>query len=117
MITRFLQEAPKFEIQRYKIRKDPSSLRNEGVPFSGSPLKHPFDAQKIVLIADPYANHTHYFEFKTDDILFVEELPNLVNLDGDSVQMARVWVKKHRVGLRCTPFIVDDLNHPPEVNA
>ena len=43
-----------------------------------------------------------------DDVTYVEELPNLVNLEGVAVPMVRIWIKKMSVGVRCTPFLVED---------
>jgi len=107
-ITRLLQETEKFKIQHYRKPKDLSELRITHIPFSGSPRKHPYDLHKVILIADPYSTNTFYYEFKTDDIGYVQELPNIVDMDGNTVTMARVWVKKMTVGVRCTPFIVEN---------
>ncbi len=103
-----LQKAVKFEIQAYKRPKDLKKLKNTHVAFSGSPQKHPYDPEKIILVADPFSSNTFYFEFNKDDISYVEELPNLVNVDGEVMTLARVWVKKMSVGVRCTPFLVED---------
>ena len=105
----FLQKTEKFEIQSYKRRpKDLKGLRQTHVAFSGSPQKHPYDPQKVILVADPFSDSTFYFEFDKEDISYVEELPNIVNIEGETVTVARVWVKKRSVGIRCTPFIVED---------
>ena len=109
-ITRLLQEAQKLEVQAYKKPPNIKTLKEGNIPFSGSPFKHPYDDNKIILVADPYSTNTFYYEFKTEDISFVEELPNIVNIEGENVNMARVWVKKKRIGLRCTPFVVEDLS-------
>lgn len=109
-ITKFLQEAKKFEIQAYKRPRDFKSMKENCVSFMGAPLKHPYDKTKVIIVADPYSSNTFYFEFKTEDIAFVEELPNLVNTEGETITMARVWVKKRRIGVRCTPFLVEDIN-------
>jgi len=110
-ITTFLQQAKTLEIQTFKKHKDLKTLKADHVPFSGSPLKHPYDREKVILLVDPFSGNSFYYEFKTDDISLVEELPNLVSMDGETIQMARIWVKKWRVGLRCTPFVVADINH------
>jgi hypothetical protein len=39
----------------------------------------------------------------------VEERPSIVNLDGETVNMVRIWVKKMSIGLHCSPFRVEDL--------
>lgn len=102
------QEALRFEIQAYKKPKDIGSLRKTHVCFSGSPKKHRYDSDKVILVADPFSAHNLYYEFNKADISFVEELPNLVNEDGETITMVRVWVKKMSVGIRCSPFIVED---------
>ncbi|UCF93354.1 MAG: inorganic pyrophosphatase Ppa [Desulfobacterales bacterium] len=108
-ITKYPQEAASFQIQAYKRPKDLNTLRAAHVPFSGSPQKHPFDPDKVILVVDPYSTNTFYYEFDTEDISYVEELPNLVNLDGKTVMMVRVWIKKKSIAVRCTPFIVEDI--------
>ena len=102
------QEALKFQIQSYKKPKDLHTLRKTHVSFSGSPQKHPYDAEKVILIADPFSTNNLYYEFNKNDISYVEELPNLVNLDGNAIAVVRVWVKKMSMAIRCSPFIVED---------
>ena len=102
------QEAVKFQIEAYKKPRDLHTLKKSHVSFSGSPKKHPYDSEKVVLIADPFSSNNLYYEFNKDDISYVEELPNLVNLDGETIAVVRIWVKKLSVGIRCTPFIVED---------
>ena len=53
-ITKQPQEAVKFEIQTYRRPKDLKALRSTHVAFSGSPQRHPYDREKIILVADPY---------------------------------------------------------------
>ena len=107
------QKTIKFEIQTYRPPKDRKILRTTHVAFSGSPQRHPYDANKIILIADPYSTHHFFYEFYKDDIAYVEELPNIVNLDGDTITMVRVWIKKMSIGMRCSPFIVEDTTGEP----
>ena len=108
VVTPFLQDAKKFEIQVYQRPKDLKILRNTHIPYTGSPRKHPYDPDKCILISDPYGRNTFYFEFRMADISFAEDLPNLVNLDGKAIPMVRIWVKKMSVGVLCSPFLVAD---------
>jgi len=103
-----LQEMVKFELQRYKRPATAESLKENHVPFSGSPRKHPFDKEKIILIIDPYSTNPFYYEFNRRDIAYAEELPAVVNFDNETVTMARVWVTKNSIGVRSTPFLVGD---------
>ncbi len=115
-ITKQAQEAVKFEIQTYRQPKDRKALRSTHVAFSGSPQRHPYDREKIILVADPYSTHNFFYEFYKGDIAYVEELPSIVNVDGETVSMVRVWIKKMRIGMSCSPFIVEDTAAEPQDN-
>jgi len=107
-IKHFPEEHDKFEIQAYKKPKSIKLLKETHIAFTGSPRKHPYDPQRVILISDPYSKITSYYEFKTADISYVEELVNLVNIEGETVPMARIWVKKKSIGARASLFVVDD---------
>jgi hypothetical protein len=108
-IKKILQEAKKFEVQVYQKPKNSEKLRETHIPFSGAPRKHPSNPDKVLLIVDPYGSSMQYYEFWTEDISYAEELPNIVTLDGESISMGRIWVRKKSLGVRCTPFLVEDL--------
>jgi hypothetical protein len=108
LITKFPEETQKFEIQVYKKPKSIKNLRESHVPFSGSPRQHPYDPDRVILITDPYSTITSYYEFKTENISYVEELVNLVSIEGETVPMARIWVKKKSIGARASLFVVED---------
>lgn len=107
-IKNFPQEVKKFEIEAYQKPSDLKELRKTHIPFSGSPSKHPYDPRKVILVPDPYGSSPFYYEFESGDIAFVEKLPNLVNLDGETLKMARLWIKKMSVGVVCTPFLIEE---------
>ncbi len=108
-MSKLLQKSETLEIQSYKQPKDTKTLLKEHVPFTGSPKKHPYDKNKIILIADPTTNNAFYYEFKTDDIAYAEELPTTVNINDETVLMIRIWIKKKSIGVQCTPFLVENL--------
>lgn len=110
-VPTFLQKAQKLDLEAYKKAKDWKSLSITHVPYSGSPQKHPYDNQKVILVADPFSSNTFYYEFKIRDIEFIEDLHNIVNMEGEAVTMVRVWLKKKSIGVRCTPFVVEDINN------
>lgn len=95
----------KLEIARYSPRKN---LGKDHVAFSGVPRTHPYDEDKLLLIADPFSTHAVFYEFNLADIVQVEELPSVVTERGESARTARVWVKKGAFGLRYEPFRVED---------
>ena len=101
-----LSQAEKFELTEYER---PKNLRALHVPFTGSPLKHPYDATKIILVVDPYGGISSYYEFNLEDISFIEKTAHIVNIDGETITMVRIWVKKKSVGIRSTLFVVDEI--------
>jgi inorganic pyrophosphatase len=105
-VKKFLEKTKKFELEAYK--KFPDLLLNH-VPFTGAPQKHPYDKDKIILVADPFSTNTFYYEFDIDDIEGVEELPSLVTLEGESVTMLRLWVRKGSIGIKGMPFVVEHI--------
>ena len=107
-ILNYLQETKKFEIQTYEKPKNVHRLKETHIAFSGSPRKHPYNPDRVILIVDPFSTNTFYYEFETKDISYMEEIPSIVNLDGKTIAMVRLWIKKMSVGIRCTPFIVQD---------
>jgi hypothetical protein len=102
-----LETIEKFEIQKHK--KSEHLDKKDHVPFSGSPKKHPWDPEKIILIVDPFTANTFFYEFNIKDIGFAEELASMTNIEGESVSMARIWVKKRSVAIQSTPFVVDTI--------
>jgi inorganic pyrophosphatase len=111
-IEKFLEKAKKFELEAYKRVPD---LTLNHVAFSGAPQKHPHDEKKIILIVDPFSAQTFYYQFDMADIGGVEVLPSLVTVEGESLTMARVWVKKGCIGLKSFPFVVADTSEAHSV--
>ena len=101
-------ESARFEIQVRKMPRDTESLFKTHVSFSGTPRQHPYDSGKIILVADPYSANTFYWEFNKADVSYLEELPSVVAIDGQTYPMARIWVKKMSIAIRSTPFVVED---------
>ncbi len=107
--TLFPSRYDRLEIQSFKRPTDIKTLKKTHVSFSGSLQRHPYDAKKIIVIADPFSSNTVYYEFKTKDISYLEELPNVVDINGKAISMVRIWVKKLSIGIRSAPFLVEDI--------
>ena len=107
-LSNFPHAEIRFEIQVYQRPSDENCLRDRHSAFSGSPQNHPANPQKIILVVDPYSDSTFYYEFNTTDISYVEELANIVTMDGEVIPMARIWVKKKSIAIRSTPFVVEN---------
>lgn len=107
-MTKFLKTAETFAIQTYRSRKDWKTLKANSVAFSGSLRKHPYDDTRVILVADPLSESPFYYEFRAEDIVHAEELPALTTPDGDTLKLARIWVRKWSFGVRAAPFLVAD---------
>ena len=101
-----LQKAVTFEVEKHSPPKDLRSLAKTHVPYSGAAKRHPFDPEQIILIPDPYNPNSAYLKIVKKDITHVEKLANVVNMAGETVAMARIWVKKGSRAVQCTPFRV-----------
>lgn len=97
-----------FALQVYKKPQSDEQLFKENIAFTGTPQKHYFDKEKVVLVMDPFSRNTSYLEFLSSDISFVEELQTTVDIDGHAVPIVRIWVKKGSIAIRSTPFVVAD---------
>ena len=104
----------KFELEAYKKPKNLKELRKTHGAFSGSLLKHPYDPKKVILVPDPYGRNPFYYEFNNNDITYAEKLLSIVNADGNTVNMVRIWVKKMSTGILCTPFFVGSIKESDE---
>ncbi len=107
-----LREFPKaiieFAVQVYERPIDETRFYETHIAFTGTPQKHFFDPEKVVLVVDPFSFNTSYYEFYTRDISFVEELQTTVNSAGQAITIVRLWVKKQAIGVHSTPFVVAD---------
>ncbi len=106
-IDKFLKLKDSLELKKY-VRSLDFEKKN-CCSFYGSPKKHPYEKTRVILVADPFSEHTFYYEFNFEDILSIEEQPSITNLEGESVSMVRLWVKKKSIGLQCTPFKVGNI--------
>jgi len=116
-----LEEEPIFELIRYK-----SGAPRNAIAFTGTLRKHPYDAEKCLLLADPppsatpsitRSDHGGSFpsgvtpailEFRKADILGMEELASPVDESGHPRQVLKLWIRRGSLGFRYEPFEVDE---------
>ena len=99
----WLETLPPHDLQKSDRREGASSA---GIPFTGTPRRHPYDSERLLLVATPFSSPGILYEFRIRDILAVEEEPNLVTADGESIRMVRIWVRRGSLGLLMQPFEV-----------
>jgi hypothetical protein len=91
-----------------KIVKYSEGHPKDGVAFIGYPQKHPTDNSKLILVNDPFGETPAVLEFKLDDILFVEDIPQAVNEKGEGIPLAKLWIRRGAHGMLLEPFEVND---------
>ena len=78
------------------------------VPFTGYPRSHPSEKDKLLLVYDPLGVNPSLMEFKTEDVLFVEDIPQVVTESGEGIPLVKIWVRRGARGVLLEPFEVDD---------
>ncbi len=94
-----------FPIEKFNYTKFSEDLC---VNFVGSPIKHPYEDSKFILICDPLSPKTEFIEFQKEDVMYVEELPSLISEKGESIYMAKIFIKKGRIAIKYKPFVVGE---------
>ena len=97
-------------ITEYEItpfRGSSERLRDLAVLFTGA-MRASGQPNKLLLLNDPASAQSFFYEFRAEDVLYVEESPNLVQPDGSMIPVVRLWVKKGALALRVEPFVVAD---------
>ena len=90
------------------IAKYAGGRPKDAVPFAGFPRQHPSDKSKLILVYDPLGVSPVVLEFKTEDVLFFEEIPSPVTEEGEGIPLVRLWVRKKAHGVIIEPFEVDN---------
>ena len=104
-VIKYIDTQPLYNITKYKSKVD---YRNCAVSFTGSARKHPYDQEKLLLVADPFSSHTVFYEFRIKDIVHYDDLPGIATDSGENLMMIRLWINKGSLGLKYEPFEVDD---------
>jgi len=103
-MLRYIETAPIMEITAYDASQE---YKKKGIPFQGTPRKHPYDSDKIILIPDPYNQHTIFYEFRLSDILHAQDLASPVSVEGRGLTMMEIWIRKGSYALRSEPIIIE----------
>jgi len=80
----------------------------DAVPFTGYPRSHPSEKDKMLLVYDPLGINPSIMEFKIEDILFLEDIPQAVTESGEGIPLVKIWVRRGARGVLLEPFEVDD---------
>jgi len=90
-----------------KIAKYHDGPPKNSVSFTGYPQQHPTDKNKLILVYEPLGEDPALLEFKIDDILYVEDVPQAVTEKGEGIPLAKLWIRRGARGMLLEPFEVD----------
>jgi hypothetical protein len=99
----FLEMLPMSGIVKYAGGQPKNAL-----PFAGYPRQHPSEKNKLILVYDPLGPNPTVLEFKLEDVLLVEEVPQAVTEAGEGVPLVKLWIRKGAHGVILEPFEVND---------
>ena len=91
-----------------KIAKYQDGPPKNGIPFMGYPRQHPTENNKLILVYEPLGENPAVLEFKIDDILYVEDVPQVVTEKGEGVPLVKLWIRLGSHGMLLEPFKVDE---------
>ena len=101
-VQKLLEVSTNYNIDR--IRN--INYNQDFLPFEGSPKRHPSNENILILIANPFEENKHFFEFHMDSISAIEEIGTLTSENSQSAYQIRVWVKKGTMAVRSETFRV-----------
>jgi hypothetical protein len=101
--TGFLETLPLSGIARYT-----GGQPKDALPFAGYPRQHPSEKNKLILVYDPLGPNPTVLEFKLEDVLFVEEVPQAVTEAGEVTPLVKLWIRRGAHGVILEPFEVND---------
>jgi hypothetical protein len=90
------------------IAKYAGGRPKDALPFTGYPRQHPSEKNKLLLVNDPLGPNPSVLEFKLEDALFVEEIPQAVTEAGEGVPLVKLWIRRGAHGVILEPFEVND---------
>jgi len=91
-----------------KIAKYQDGPPRDSVSFTGYPQQHPTEKNKLILVYDPMGENPALLEFKIDDILYVEDVPQAVTEKGEGIPLAKLWIRHGARGMLLEPFEVNE---------
>jgi len=97
-------DKPAYELELYHKHAD---VPQDAVAFIGSARQHPYDKEKLLVIVDEGTDEAMLLEFRVEDVLSAENLPNPVTEKGESYSKVKLWIRRGVVGVRYEPFEVD----------
>ena len=101
--VKLLEEGKYFEIQKRSGRSE--TLEEESTPFCGALRPH-YNPKMILLLSSPLESRGDVFEFRSEDIIYAEELSSITKPNGVTIERVRLWGKNGSPAMRMEPILV-----------
>lgn len=95
------------EVGKYS---DPNRLSKEAIPFIGQPKHNKSTPNKVYIRLNPLTSNGALLEFKTDDVVYAENVKTVSQKDGSMFQIVKIWIRKGSIGIKLEPFSVHDFS-------
>ena len=102
-LIKLLEEGNYFEIQKRRVSS--KTLEKDSTPFCGAVRPHS-NPKMLLLLSSPLESRSDVFEFRSEDILYAEELSSLTKPNGVTVEQVRLWVRNGSPAMRMEPLRV-----------
>ena len=76
------------------------------VSYVGSVRQHPYDDSRLLVITTRDREDSHFYEFRKNDLVAIESLHEIVNSNGDTIQIMKIGIRKGSRGVEMKPFDV-----------
>lgn len=90
-------------LEKYSNR---NRLLKEAVPYVGHPKQSASEPHKIFLRLNPLSSNGALLEFKTEDIVFAENIEAVANKNGETFQIYNIWIRAGSIGIKLEQFLV-----------
>ncbi|WP_019614683.1 hypothetical protein [Psychromonas ossibalaenae] len=97
-----------YALEKYSDR---NRLLGEAVPYIGEARQSASDPGKVFLRLSPLSSNGELLEFKTEDVLFAENVETVADKEGETFQIVKIWVRIGSIGIRLEPFSVQDYSN------
>ena len=101
--VKLLEEGKYYEIQKRSGRSD--TLEQESTPFCGALRPH-YNPKMLLLLSSPLESRGDVLEFRSEDIIYAEELSSITKPNGVTVERVRLWVRNGSPAMRMEPILV-----------
>ena len=102
-LVKLLEEGNYFEIQKRSGRS--KTLEKDSTPFCGSLRPH-YNPKMLLLLSSPLESRGDVLEFRSEDIIYAEELSSITKPNGVTVERVRLWVRNGSPAMRMEPILV-----------